>query len=765
MPTRVLEVRGMHCGACVAHVEGALRKVPGVRAAVVNLATGRAEVETDEQGQPETLCEAVRRAGYEADAVPEPMPSAAGAEAAGARPSGLARVREELAREAGRWRWRAGLGLVIAAGVMGLMFAHGAGEFWAKWGGWLQFGLTTISMLALGSVFVARAARGLRHGLLSMDTLVSIGTLSAYGYSVWALLTRGHHAALYFDTTSAILGFLALGRYLEARARLAAAGALGDLASLAPERATRLVPGAGGGAEAEREEEVPVSALRAGDRVVVRPGGRLPVDGVVERGRSALDESALTGESMPVEKGPGDGVLSGALNGPGVLVVRAERVGPEATIARMAALVESAQASKAGAQRLADRVAGVFVPVVLVLALATLLGWAELGGAGSMAWRVGLEAMIAVLIVACPCALGLAVPTAVMVGTGLAARRGIIIKDAGAIERAGLIDTVILDKTGTLTLGRPAVVGLRPAVPGPGAEDRLLALAAAVERGSEHPLARAIVAEAERRGLAIPPAEGFRAEAGRGVEAMVAGERVWVGRDEAAEANEAGAAGAEGTPSRAETLVAVRRGGSVEGLIALQDRVRPEAAQVVARLKRELGRTGGGRARVLMLTGDQPGPAHAIAARVGIDEVLAAAGPLEKAQRVLALQQAGARVAVVGDGINDAPALAAADLGVAMGGGTDIAQHAGHVVLVGSGGGGGGGGGELAALPAALAIGRALRARIRLGLFWAFAYNVVLIPVAMAGWLHPMLAAGAMSLSSVSVVLSAWSLRFVRLDR
>jgi Cu+-exporting ATPase len=293
------------------------------------------------------------------------------------------------------------------------------------------------------------------------------------------------------------------------------------------------------------------------------------------------------------------------------------------------------------------------------------------------------------------------------------------------------------------------VVGITPASAEPDAEGRLLALAASVERGSEHPLARAIVAEAERRGLAIPPASDFRAEPGRGAEATVAGERVWVGRPNSPD------------PAAAETLVEVRRAGQVAGVIALQDRERPEAAEVVARLRRELGTHQGRGGHIIMLTGDQPGPARAIAARVGIDEVLPAAGPLEKAERVRALQREGARVAVVGDGINDAPALAAADLGVAMGGGTDIARHAGHVVLVG----GGGGGGELAALPAALRIGRALRARIRLGLFWAFAYNLVLIPVAMAGWLHPMLAAGAMSLSSVSVVLSAWSLRLVRLDR
>jgi Cu+-exporting ATPase len=601
-----------------------------------------------------------------------------------------------------------------------------------------QLALTTVLLAVIGRAFYRGAITAARHGRADMDSLVALGTSAAWAYSLYTLLAGARH--LYFDTAAVILALIAVGKWMEARARGRARGALTAKLELRPAMAS-IVRG-------ESVEEVPVSEVTPGDTVLVRPGGKVPVDGEVTEGTSALDESMVTGESMPVEKGPGARVVGGTVNQTGSLRYRATRVGAESLLGQIVELVDRAQASKADIQRLADRVAGVFVPLVLVVAVITLLGW---GIAGD--WPGGVRAMIAVLIVACPCALGLAVPTAIMVGTAMGARRGILIKDAAVLERVGSLGAVVIDKTGTLTQGRPEVVA---AVVYEGTDEELLRLAAAVERESEHPLGRAIVRAAGKRGMALPEVSGFASQTGGGVWGVVAGRSVSVGKP----------AEEEDRPELRElyahgwTVVVVRvgeAGGGPEarptgsqrpiGLIAIADPVTAGAREAVASLQaRGL--------RVVLMTGDNAATAAAIGKETGISEVIAGVLPQDKEAKVRELRGSLRKgVAMVGDGINDAPALAAADVGIAMGTGTDIAKEAGDIVLVS---------GELALVPRAISLSRAMMGRIRLGLFWAFVYNVVLVPVAALGLLHPMLAAGAMAFSSVSVVLNALSLRLWR---
>jgi Cu+-exporting ATPase len=825
MPSVTLEIRGMHCGSCVDHVERTLRKAPGVTDASVNLLTGRAEVRWTPPPTPgevgpasagssagatgehevmtAALVRAVERAGYSARVIDNPAAPApetnptgqtgqtggagltvqvglvdqAGSTQAGAgalaEPSGAgvcgavgepafsgatgrasavvgasaSPLGAEQAHEAAAWRARAVGGVVLAGLVM-------AGMVWdARWSVLGQWALATVSLAWIGRAFAVGAWAALRNGRATMDTLIILGSGVAYGASAWAAVqggglgaseggaahgaSHGLHHSVYFDTTSAILAFVALGKWMEARARWNAASALGALLDLRPPAA-----------EVERGGQLvtaPLGSLSVGEVVLVRPGARVPVDGRVVDGRSSVDESMVTGEPLPVEKSAGDAVVGGTQNMQGLLRVRAERLGADSLLERVVALVERAQTGKAAVQRLADRLAGVFVPVVLVVALGALLAWGLWAGR----WDEGLRALVAVLIVACPCALGLAVPTAVMVGCATAARRGILIKDGASIERAARIDTVLLDKTGTLTMGEPGVVAVGSLVGGVG-EDEVLRLAASVEQGSEHPIGRAIVREARARGLPTSPVEGFRADAGAGVSGVVEGVELVV-RRAGPELGEVAWSQVRALEERGCGVVSVREGAgagsTVRGWIALQDRVRPEAAGVV----RSLASSG---YRVVMVTGDQSGPARAVARGLGIEEVIAGVLPADKAGVVSARRARGEKVAMVGDGINDAPALAEADLGIAMGQGTDIAKHAGQIVLLG---------GDLSALPAALKLGRAMVRTIRAGLFWALAYNAVLIPVAAMGWLHPVLAAGAMSLSSVSVVANALRLRRVRL--
>ncbi|HYE03332.1 MAG TPA: heavy metal translocating P-type ATPase [Phycisphaerales bacterium] len=800
MASVTLKIGGMHCASCVASVEKSLARTPGVTGAVVNFATGTGRVEFDEtRAGLDQIATAVRRAGYRVEATtpsgdgspaprprpaaPGPHPAPHGSHAAHQAPAPVHGCRHDPERpgrhpagspthapspggahtdhahaggldsfaQARGWAWRAGVGLALAVpvAVLAMFFPR------PSWSPWAQLGLTAAVMVFSGwPVFVA-ALRALVHLRADMNTLVALGTSVAFGSSLWTLLGSPAAAAhgLYFESAAVIIALIALGRYLEARSMGRASEAIRGLMALRP--AVALVERAPG-----RVTEVPAADLVPGDLVIIRPGARVPADGRVVAGGSAVDQSLVTGESMPVEKGPGDEVIAGTVNTTGMLRVRAARVGSDSMLARIIELVHGAQATKARVQRLADAVAAWFVPVVLLIALGTVAGWYWL--VGPEALRAGITAAVAVLIAACPCALGLATPTAILVGTGLGARHRILIKDAAALERSGGLGAVVLDKTGTLTTGRPEVTDVVP-VRSAGAPDlserNLLRLAASVETHSEHPVARAIVRAAEARGIELAPAESFRSETGVGVRGVVAGKEVIVGRAERVADSLWHNDLVRGLEAKGKTIVAVAVGTTTLGLIAVADALKPEAAGAVAELKRQ-------GLRPVLLTGDTERAARAVAEAVGIDEVLAGVMPADKQRAVeeLRAQLAAAPrgrfgrgprgVAMVGDGINDAPALAAADVGIAMGTGTDIAMEAGHIVLIG---------GDLRLLPKAVRLSRATMRRIRAGLAWAFVYNLALLPLAAVGLLHPMLAAAAMAFSSVSVILNALWLRRLRL--
>ncbi|TVQ59818.1 MAG: copper-translocating P-type ATPase [Phycisphaerales bacterium] len=724
--TSEFDIEGMHCGSCVRAVEKAIEKSPGVRTVSVNFATHEAKVEHEADAPIDEMVDRVHRAGYEARPrrnarADDHAPTDHDDHAHHANPA-----IEAIERERAVWGRRALVGALLGAPVLVM------GMFWmTPLSGLLQFALTTPLQAYIGSLYYIGAWRALRHGRANMDTLVALGTSVAYLYSVWALLQRADH--YYFDTAAVILALIALGKWLEARARGEASGAIASLLRLRPSRAIVVRNG--------NEEEVPLSEVREGDEVLVRPGARVPVDGEILDGASALDESMLTGESMPREKKPGDKVVGGTLNQTGALRVRAQAVGAASALEQIVDIVRNAQSSKARAQRIADSVASWFVPIVIAVALGALLGWGLLASD----WPRAIFSMVAVLIVACPCALGLATPTAIMVGTGIGARRGVLIKDAAALERAGRIDVVVLDKTGTVTVGAPEVVEVEIIDESVG-RDEALRLAAGAERRSEHPLAKAIVARAREAGIDVPEPQGFQSETGVGVRATIDGAPVRVGAWRSLGLAHAHARRAEAMEAEGRTVIGLSRDDALVALFALADTEREGAAEAV----RALHAMG---LRVVLLTGDSETVARAVAARLGIDDVHAQVLPQDKAAHVRELQERGERVAMVGDGVNDAPALAQADLGVAMGRGADVAVDAGHIVLTGD---------DLSALPRAIALCRATMRRIRTGLFWAFAYNALLIPVAAFGFLHPMLAAAAMSLSSVSVVANALSLRLRR---
>jgi P-type Cu+ transporter len=731
-----LHIGGMHCASCVANVERALKRRPGVRDAQVNLATERATVAFDpEVITPPELVEAVRRAGYQPALAQDPQ--GISSQVAGSPAEELpADPLEHLRAQAALWRHLSIVGAVLGSPVFILgMFVPGLAS------GVVQFVLTTILQVYIGRMYYVGAVRAARYGRTDMDTLVAIGTTAAWGYSVYLLaggllhvlagadMAMSHH--FYFETAAIILALIAVGKWMEARARGQARRAITALLELRPPVATVERNG--------RLQDVPVGDVMAGEVVLVRPGGRIAVDGEVTEGAAVVDESMVTGESMPVEKGPGSSVFGGTVNRTGSLRYRATRIGADSLLGQIIRLVDEAQASKADVQRLVDRVSGVFVPVVMVIAAASLLLWGTFGGA----WATGLTAFIAVLIVACPCALGLATPTAIMVGTGLGARQGILIKDAAVLERVGSLDAVILDKTGTLTRGEAAVMEVVPIGDGL-SEEQVLYLAASVELDSEHPLGQAIVRGAAERGISLKRAEAFQSTTGGGVAGVVDGRHIEVGRPRGDDPR------IGELQQRGRTVVEVREVGGGDprplALIALADQLKAGAADAVAALHAM-------RLRVLLMTGDNRTTAEAIAREVGVDSVLAEVMPQDKEAKVRELQASGQRVAMVGDGINDAPALAAADVGIAMGTGTDIAKEAGDIVLVS---------GELVLVPRAIRLSRAMMGRIRLGLFWAFIYNIILVPVAAMGLLHPMFAAVAMAFSSVSVVANALSLRWVR---
>jgi Cu+-exporting ATPase len=734
---RTLPVRGMHCAACVGKVEGALRGVPGVEAASVNLATEQATV-TFDPGRADVgaLQAAVAAAGYELAAAP-------------VAPGGEAERRQRADRERETQRLR---GRVLVGAVLSLpLLVGGMPEIfpWAPtWlrDPWVQLALATPVQFWVGASFHRGFLRDLRHRNASMSTLVSLGTNAAYFFSVAVTLwPHAFHVAggmPYYETAAVVITLVVLGRWLEARARGRTSEAISRLVSLAPRSARVLRDG--------RDVDVPTAEVMVGDLIRIRPGERLPVDGTVVEGASTVDESMLTGESLPVEKAPGATVSAGTLNRTGSFVFRAGRVGRETTLARIIALVEEAQGSRAPIQRLADRVAGVFVPIVLVIAALTFAGWWLLGPEPALLHA--LTNAVAVLVIACPCAMGLATPTAIMVAAGRGAEHGVLIGNAAALEGLSRVDTVVLDKTGTLTVGRPVVTDVvaAPGVP----EDDVLALAAAAEQGSEHPIGEAIVNRAKELGLALPPVGEFVSIPGQGVDAMAADGRVLLGNralmevrgiDVQALLPQAAALAAEG-----KTVVVLAFAGQALGLVAAADVLKPDAAAAVAALRR-LGLSA------VMLTGDHRATALAIARQAGIEQVLAEVQPDAKARAIAALQAEGFRVAMVGDGVNDAPALVQADVGIAMGSGTDVAIEAADVTLMRS---------DLMSVVAAVELSRRAIRIVKENLVWAFGYNVVLIPVA-AGLLYPlwgvllspMLAGAAMAFSSVSVVTNSLRLK------
>ncbi len=728
----------MRCASCAGHVQKALESVEGVGEASVNLATSRATVVLDPAlARREQLAESVRQAGYdvaEEDAAGDPR----------LRRGGSIGHALRLEAEERAWRMRALIGLALAAPMMGLMLVPDLPGL-----GWILLILAAPVQVFAGAPFYAGLWTGLKHRRANMDTLVAGGSTVAFSYSAFELLrgalARSAAPHLYFETAAFILAFISAGKWLEARAKGRASRAIQDLLELSPRTA-----------RVEREGvefEVPAERVRKGEVISVRPGEAIPVDGRILSGESAVDESLVTGEPLPVDKRPGDRVTAGTINRSGAFRFQAEQVGSETTLARIVRLVEDAQASRASVQALADSVSAWFVPAVMVIAALSTAGWWIHGilATDAPAWSRGVFAGVAVLIIACPCALGLATPTAILVGTGLGARRGILVKKAQALEAASSLTTVVLDKTGTVTEGHPAVTDVIPLAPLLDARG-LLRIAAAVERQSEHPVGQAVVRRAALDGIAPPPAEGFLSITGEGVTATVEGQLVFAGKLEvldrrAVQLAPEVEASAVRLAGGGKTLLAVVRGNELLGLLAVADPVKATSARAVEELH-ALG------LEVILVTGDTERTAIAIATEAGIDRVFAGVRPEGKVDKIRELQSAGHRVAMVGDGINDAPALAAADLGIAIGTGTDVAMEAADVVLMK---------GDLRSVAEAIRLGRATLRKIRQNLFWAFFYNAVLIPLAAFGIIHPILAAGAMALSSVSVVTNSLMLRRERL--
>lgn len=734
-PEIELAVAGMHCASCVSRIESALGKVPGVSLAVVDLLSGRARVRLSDPALPvERLVAAVATAGYEAR------------EAGKADLFGLEELvdAEQAERASALGDLSRRLAFAAAVAVPVTVLSMGEVAFPGRDGLFLV--LTALVLGTSGRDILVSGARAAARLAPDMNSLVALGTSAAFLTSAAATLfprlfqVPGGHAPVYYEAAVVIVALVLFGRFLEERAKGRAGEAIRALARLGA-RSARL-------ARPDGDVEVPLERVRAGDLLRVLPGEKVPTDGVLVEGSTAVDEALVTGESIPVEKVPGDPLLGATVNGNGAVVMKATRVGRETALAQVVKLVRQAQATKVPVQRLVDRIAGVFVPIVVVVALASFAAWMILGPEPKL--LRALLAATSVLLVACPCALGLATPTALVVGTGRGAQLGLLLRDAGVLEKAARVTTVVFDKTGTLTAGRPAVTGVRPA--GGVTEEAVLSSLAALESGSEHPLAKAVLAEAGARGLRVERARDVAAVPGGGVTGTVGGEAALAGSEAflAARGVEVPAelldAGGEGT------LVLLAVGGRALGAVVLSDPVKPHAREALAALS--------GRGLSLhLLSGDRPAAVLAAAREAGIPDAKAVArlSPAEKAERVKALRERGEVVAMVGDGINDAPALSAADLGVAIGTGTDVARAASDVTLVG---------GSLAGVGTALDLARATLGNVRQNLFLAFVYNVVLIPVAagalypLTGWtLNPMLASFAMAASSVSVVTNALRLR------
>ncbi len=716
-----LAIGGMTCASCAGRVEQAISKLPGVLKATVNLATEQASVQLLSGAVTAAqLVAAVQRAGYEASVKTGIAPA-----------PGLSTSHREGTH-------------VIAAAILTSplvvpMLAELAGGH-LMLPAWMQWLLATPVQFYLGARFYRAGWNALRNGAGNMDLLVALGTSAAYGLSVyqWLSAPAGAMAHLYFEASAVVITLVLLGKWLEARAKRQTTAAIRALQALRPEQARVRRDGA--------ELEVPIELVQAGDMVVVRPGERIAVDGEVVEGESHVDESLITGESLPVAKLAGDRVTGGAVNGEGLLLVKTRAIGAESTLARIIRMVESAQAEKAPIQRLVDRVSAVFVPVVLAIAALTFFGWWAANGN----WQQGLLNAVAVLVIACPCALGLATPTAIMAGTGVAARYGILIKDALALETAHRVGMVAFDKTGTLTAGKPVLVASVAADAGDGPQRELLRLAGAIQRHSDHPLARAVMDAITAQGIELAEVQDAKALPGRGVQATVAGRTLAIVSSRHIEDQKLPLPAA-----LAEQSAQLQRDGrtvswliesgtrSILGLLAFGDHLKPTAKQAIERLHR-LG------VKTALISGDNRGSVEAVARELAIDEVHADVLPADKARLIAALKAGGRRVAMVGDGINDAPALAAADIGIAMSTGTDVAMQAAGITLMR---------GDPALVADALDISRRTYAKIRQNLFWAFFYNAVGIPAAALGLLNPMIAGAAMAFSSVSVVSNALLLR------
>lgn len=713
-----LQITGMTCASCALRVEKALLRVPGVTSASVNLATEQATVRALSSVPLSALKAAVEKAGYVAD-----EPESAG----------------PVSAKEGRPDWQpVAASAVLTLPLIAPMFLQLFGVDWMLDGG-VQLALATPVQFWLGWRFYRAAWMALRAKAGNMDLLVALGTSAAYGLSIYLLFKHAGHGMphLYFEASAAVITLVLLGKWLEVRAKRQTADAIRALNALRPTTAIVRRDGV--------DVEVPVAQVRVGDHVVIRPGDRVAIDGTVIEGHSHIDESLVTGENLPVAKQPGDKVTGGSVNAEGVLVAATSAVGAETTLARIIRMIESAQAAKAPIQRIVDRVSAVFVPVVLGIALLTFLGWVGMTGN----WERALINSVAVLVIACPCALGLATPTAIMVGTGAAARHGILIKDAQALELAHSVSVVVFDKTGTLTEGKPSVVALLPA-PAQLADD-VLRLSAALQKTSEHPLARAVLEKVRAEKLRVPDAQQAKALPGRGLEATVNGEVLALGNsrllrelgvEAGALANDARRLESEG---RTVSWLVRKSADKPEllGLLAFGDTVKPSARRAVERLH-ELG------IRTLMLTGDNQGSALAVARQLGIDEVRAEVLPGEKALAVQELRAAGQVVAMVGDGLNDSVALAAADVAMAMSTGTDVAMEVAGITLMR---------GDPRLVPDAMDVSRRTCAKIKQNLWWAFGYNVLGIPLAALGMLSPVIAGAAMAFSSVSVVTNALMLR------